>query len=173
MDTSPSFSGEADTLEVDRLCGHHRTSDFDCGDSYYNERLTTFQERFEAGDKVLGFVVRDSRMAVHAYVIVLETVFVEEDTGRELRCFTVPAIGVDRRSRGEDLLVRRLIARSVEAMAERERSAGPLGAPYAGVICMPGDNQTLKRLLETLAFEPIGEGALYWRDRQQASPGDS
>jgi hypothetical protein len=108
---------------------------------------------------------------VSAYIILHETLLPVPDTDKAVRCLTVPAIGRDRAHRHEQLF-EKLIERSINAMVVRQESARETGAPYRGIVCMPGKNDVLRRWLEAADFKPFpGDNELLWieLDRDEAS----
>lgn len=145
-------------VDVERLCSHHDASRFDCGDDDVNRQLEYFQNRFDLGDRVLGFVVCDDDLAILAYVILLDDVFAEEGSARTLRCFTVPAMGIDNEHRHRAFF-HALINRAIEAMAVRQVAARATGSSYRGIVCMPGENEALRRwLISWGGFKPFPTG---------------
>jgi GNAT superfamily N-acetyltransferase len=149
------------TIETERLCGHHDAAKFSCGIDELDFKLRDFQERFERGEKVLGFVVPDDRREVLGYIILSDTTLREPKSKRRIRCFTVPAMAItsDHKRHG---LFEALIERALNALAVRQEIAAAGGAPYQGLVCMPGDNKVLERWLVGWAgFKRLSEG-LYW-----------
>jgi hypothetical protein len=153
---------ETVNIEIERLCEHHVTEDFDCGDNTLNLQLGTFQRRFENGGRVLGFVARGDTPAVLAYVILHETVFEVPSDGRRLRCFVVPAMAVATEWQGSSLFTA-LVQRALIAMAARQEAAIESGGErFRGLVCMPGANKVLRRYLLWADFKPFGSEGLYW-----------
>lgn len=144
--------------QVQRLCEHHVTSDFDCGVESLNERLSFFQRRFAEGERVLGFVAVDSARRVLGYVILSDTRFLVPGSERVLRCLTVPAFAVDVSHQHRELF-RKLIEAAMQAMALRQKSAPE---KYAGILCLPDPHTPLERWLVNLGFQPLGSEGLMW-----------
>jgi hypothetical protein len=162
---------EVGHLDVERLCIHHKGEEFDCGVPEFNAKLLHFQTLFEAGERVLGFVVIDDSRAVLGYIVLSEITLRHE--GRQLRCFTIPAMAIARDYQGSDLFDA-LKNRALNAMAVRQDNARAGGAPYGGLVCMPGDNKFLRRWLTGWGgFKPLSEG-LFWIPlvEEDAGPAD-
>jgi hypothetical protein len=144
--------------QVQRLCEHHVTSGFDCGVKSLNEQLKFFQQRFAAGERVLGFVAVDSARQVLGYVILSDTTLLVPGSKRVLRCLTVPAFAVDVSHQRRELF-RKLIEAAMQAMALRQKSAPE---KYAGILCLPDRHSVLERWLVNLGFQPLGSEGLMW-----------
>ena len=149
-----TIGGES-PLPIERLCQHHDTAHFNCGESVFNESLREYQRRFIHGDEPSVFVATRG-LSVEGYVAVIDLER-KSPIGQTRRYIALPSFAVCSDHQGTDTAPR-LLNRALDVARERQHRS----AQYHGLLCTPHFNERVQSVLEHLHFRPLPDSDLFW-----------
>ncbi len=147
------------TLRIERLCKHHRVSEFVSTNPTMDETLRTYHGRLDAGEETVVFVASTSDMRVDGFVAIADFDPVAAVGSSSTMYLFISAVAVDIRATNR-FLATRLMKKVIEVGRLRIRDQR---RNYTGLLAMDvGDNTA--NWLAKAKFKPFDDFPPYfWR----------
>jgi hypothetical protein len=143
-------------LQLERLCGHHRTEAFDCGEQLFNTTLRDYHRLANEGDETIVFVLAN-KLQVEGYIALTDLELHHPTRSESRRYLYFPALAVSLRLKNPRAAAR-LVTKAMEVGLARQRQR----PRYMGVVCLPHTNPRIHQMLERQHFRPLRGDEFYW-----------